>query len=432
MSQCYATSMQRTELFAAIAVGVLIVGGAGSLTFATLAGAVVAPGTVMVETHTRKIQNFDGGTVAAIRVKDGDRVAAGDVLLRLDPTEAEASLEIAKAELAEAQARKRRLACESVGCPNMIEFATTGSVPTDTRASDAWNGQAALLEAHRNIRINKKKQLTERIEQLEQARAALLAQARSNDRQVELTARERAAVEPLYASHNVPLSRMLTVEREEERVKGESFRLQAELQRVAGQIAETRLQIAEVDMTALSDVLREVREVGVKETELIEKITALKVRRDRTVIVAPSAGIVHNLTATTTGGVVKAGEIIAEIVPQDEALIIEARIEAASIDRLQINQTAFVRFISFDQRTTPVLAGKVYLVAPDANQDQRTGQTYYTVQTKLEPGEIAKLGDQNLKPGMPCEVQFQTGKRTILSYLVKPFTDQVARGLRER
>jgi HlyD family secretion protein len=313
----------------------------------------------------------------------------------------------------------------------MAPGATNASIQ-DYRLHEAWRGQVALLESRLNIRANKKKQLTERIEQLDQASAALLAQAQSNDRQAALTARERAAIEPLFVSRNVPLSRMLTVEREEERIKGEAFRLRAELKRVAGQITETRLQIVEVDETALGDVLKEVREVSVKEAELIEKIAALKARRDRTVVAAPTAGLVHNLAVTTIGGAIKPGETIAEIVPQDEALNVEARVEAQSIDRVQLGQTAFVRFFSFNQRTTPVLTGKVSLVAPDANQDQRTGQPYYLVQTKLEPQEIAKLGNQRLLPGMPCEVQFQTGERSILSYLVKPFTDQIARGLRER
>jgi len=431
MAHNYATSIRRIELFAAIGVGVLIIAVAGSVSFCRLAGAVVAPGTVIVENHTRKLQNFDGGTVAEVRVKNGDWVGAGDILLRLDPTETEASLEIAKAELAEVQAHKRRLTCESAGCTQMAPGATNASIQ-DYRLHEAWRGQVALLESRLNIRANKKKQLTERIEQLDQASAALLAQAQSNDRQAALTARERAAVEPLYVSGNVSLSRMLAVEREEERIKGEAFRLRAELQRVAGQIAETRLQIVEVDETALGDVLKEVREVSVKEAELIEKIAALKARRDRTVVAAPTAGLVHNLGVTTIGGAIKPGETIAEIVPQDEALNVEARVEAQSIDRVRLGQPSFVRFFSFDQRTTPVLTGKVSMVAPDANQDQRTGQPYYLVQTKLEPQEIAKLGNQRLLPGMPCEVQFQTGERSILSYLVKPFTDQIARGLRER
>jgi HlyD family secretion protein len=433
MTQTYAASIQRNELSAAITICVIIIGGLGSLALAKLSGAVVTPGTVIVQNNTRKVQNVDGGTVTEIRIKNGDRVAAGDVMLRLDSTEAEASLEIAKSELEELRARKQRLMCESIECPELEDLPLTSlRYHGGDQVSDAWAGQAKLLEARRNVRINKKKQLIERVGQLEQAREAFLAQAQSNERQAALTVRERAAIEPLYISRNVPLSRMLSVEREEERVSGEAFRLKAELRRVAAQIAETRLQIAEVDQTTLGDVLAEVRDVSAKEAELVEKISGLKARRDRTLITAPSAGIVHNLSATTVQGVVKPGEIIAEIVPQEEALIVEARVEAGAIDRLQVDQTVYVRFISFDQRATPVLLGKVSLVAPDANQDQRTGQTYYVVQVWLNSGEMDKLAGQSLRPGMPCEVQFQTGERTILSYLMKPFEDQMSRGLRER
>ena len=428
MNITYTASMRRTEIQAVALIAALIGGGGLALGLAHLSGAVVAPASVVVENSTRKVQHMDGGIIAEIRVKNGDSVAAGDVILRLDATEAAAGLEIAQSQLDETRARKERLLCESVSCPKMPSIA--GDRATDHSAI-AMLGQSRLFDARRETRQSKKKQIAQRTEQLRSAHLALTAQLQSTERQSVLTEREAGLVEPLAGQGLVPLNRLINVQRERERLDGEKLRLAAEIQRAAAQITETEIQLLEIDQTNLSEVLAEIRDAETKEAELVEKVTALKSRRDRAVVVAPVGGLVHNLTATTISGVIKAGETIAEIVPQSEELILEAKVDVASIDRLAVGQTAHIRFPSLNQRATPVLDGTVIMVAADANQDQRSGQNFFSVQARLGSGELARLNGQRLRPGMPAEIQFATGDRALWSYLLKPVTDQMSRALLE-
>ena len=361
-------------------------------------------------------------------MKNGDRVAAGAVLLKLDPTEAKANLQIILSQLAELHALRARLLCERDGCDGLSLPPPTTTEPE--RA--AWTGQAKLFTARRTLREGKKQQFQERIGQLEQEICGLNAQVKSTNEQTGVVDQELEALHHLQQKALVALPRVLDMQRDRERLEGESGRLLAEIARAKVQIGETRLQLLDVDHAALQDILTELREVESKTAEAQEKANAIRVRLDRVTIVAPSEGIVHNLTATTVGGVIHAGDTIAEIVPQDGKLVLEGRVEPTMIDRIQVQQDAVVRFSSFDRRTTPELKGHVTIIAPDAKQDPRGGPPYYVMQVELAANEIAKLAGQNLRPGMPAELNIVTPERTVLSYLVKPFTDQVAHAMKER
>ncbi len=401
-------------------------GGWGS--FASLAGAVIAPAAVIVDGNSKKVQHLEGGIVAEVLVKNGDRVAAGDVLLKLDPTEAKANLQIILSQLAELSALRARLLCERDGCDSL----RSPSPNSTEQERAAWIGQAKLLGARRTLREGKKQQFQERIGQLEQEIAGLTAQVKSTSEQTGLVNQELEALHQLQKHDLVALPRVLDLERDKERLEGENGRLLAEIARAKVQIGETRLQLLDVDHAALQDVLTELREVESKIAEAQEKANAIRVRLDRVAIVAPSEGMVHNLTATTVGGVIHAGDVIAEIVPQDGKLVLEGRVEPAMIDRIQLHQEAVVRFSSFDRRSTPELKGHVTMIAPDAKQDQRGGPPYYVVEVELASDETAKLAGQSLRPGMPAELHLMTPERTVLSYLLKPFTDQVAHAMKER
>jgi HlyD family secretion protein len=402
-------------------------GGWGS--FAELAGAVIAPAAVIVDGNSKKVQHLEGGIVSEVLVKNGDRVAAGAVLLKLDPTEAKANLQIILAQLAELHALRARLLCERDDGCDSLSLPPSGATEQEHAA---WVGQAKLLTARRTLREGKKQQFIERVGQLEQEIAGLNAQVKSTSEQTGLFNQELEALHQLQKHDLVALPRVLDLERDKERLAGENGRLLAEIARAKVQIGETRLQLLDVDHTALQDVLTELREVESKIAEAQEKANAIRVRLDRVAIVAPSEGMVHNLAATTVGGVIHAGDVIAEIVPQDGKLVLEGRVEPAMIDRIHLRQEAVVRFSSFDRRTTPELKGHVTMIAPDAKQDPRGGPPYYVVQVELAANETAKLAGHSLRPGMPAELDIMTPERTVLSYLLKPFTDQVAHAMKER
>jgi len=428
MTDELANSIRRHQRMGLALVLLVTLGLGGWASFASLAGAVIAPAVVIVDGNSKKVQHLEGGIVSEVLVKNGDRVTAGAVLLKLDPTEAKANLQIILSQLAELHALRARLLCERDGCDGL-------SLPppaTTEQERAAWTGQAKLFTARRTLREGKKQQFQERIGQLEQEICGLNAQVKSTNEQTGVVDQELEALHHLQQKDLVALPRVLDMQRDRERLEGESGRLLAEIARAKVQIGETRLQLLDVDHAALQDILTELREVESKTAEAQEKANAIRVRLDRVTIVAPSEGIVHNLTATTVGGVIHAGDTVAEIVPQDGKLVLEGRVEPTMIDRIQLQQDAVVRFSSFDRRTTPELKGHVTMIAPDAKQDPRGGPPYYVMQVELAANEIAKLAGQNLRPGMPAELNIVTPERTVLSYLVKPFTDQVAHAMKER
>ena len=422
----FAKSIRRHQIIASALVTGLALGVGSWGTFASLSGAVIAPGNVVVEGNSRKLQHHEGGIVTEVKVRNGDVVPAGAVLLRLDTTDVKANLKITLSQIIEIEARRARLICERDGCERLEHE------PLAEQAERVWTSQEKLLKARRDVRSGKKQQLGERIAQLEQGIAGLSAQAVSSGRQRDLANQELAALYRLKEGNLVSLNRMLTLEREQERLNGETDRLQAEIARTRMQIGETHLQLIEIEQTTLSEVLAELREVESKHAELTEKAHALRIKLERMTVIAPERGMIHNLAMTATGGIVKAGDTIAEIVPQNEELLIEARVEAGMIDRITIGQQAHARLTSLNERTTPELIGLVSMISADANQDTRGGPSYYVVQIQLLLGQQTLLQGLVLKPGMPAELHFKTGDRAVFSYLLKPFADQIARAMTER
>ncbi len=424
MTTSVATSIRRYQL-AGLAIVAAAFGGLGGwAAVASIAGAVVAPASIVVESSAKKVQHLEGGIVAEIHVANGARVAAGEALFRLADTEARANLQIYKAQLVELQARQARLHAERDG---RSELDRRNAEPG---AEWVWEGQAKLLEARRAVRTGKELQLGERIGQLDQVSSGLAAQAAAKDRQIALIREELRSLYALRENQLVTQSRWLALERESARLEGERGQLVAEVARTAVQIGETRLQHLSVQQTFLSEVLSELRDVETKVNELTEKVAAIGVQLQRTTITAPRAGIVHKLTATTIGGVIRPGEVIAEIVPEEDRLVVEGRVDPGSIDRLSIGQKTIVRFPTVDHRSTPERTGTVAMISPEPKQDA-PGQPFYFI-VRVDLAGDPMLPGHALQPGLPAELNFQTGERTVLSYLVKPLVDQIAHAMRER
>jgi HlyD family secretion protein len=193
------------------------------------------------------------------------------------------------------------------------------------------------------------------------------------------------------------------------------------------------LQIVQIDRDLASDVARELREANAKIGELLERQVVADDQLKRIDIRAPIDGVVHQSTAHTVGGVITAGgDPIMLVVPEGDRLIVEAKVAPRDVDQLHVGQRARVRFLAFNQRTTPEIAGSVSRISADAVTDQRTGDAYYTLRILLDPTEVARLGEFKLIPGIPVEAFVSTGDRKVITYLMKPLSDQFARALRER
>jgi HlyD family secretion protein len=292
--------------------------------------------------------------------------------------------------------------------------------------------ETKLFEVRVNGRTGQKAQLRERVTQLNEEIAGLKAQEAAKDKEISLVEKELVGVRDLYDKHLVQMTRLTTLERDAARLSGERAQYIASRAQARGKITETELQIIQVDKDMVSDVSKDLRETNDKIGEFVERKVTAEDQLRRVDIRAPQDGMVLQSTVHTVGGVITAGDAIMMIVPQADDLQVEAKVNPQDIDKLQIGQKTLLRLSAFNQRTTPELNGVVTRVSPDVTTEQRTGQSYYTIRVSMPPQEVARLGDVKLIPGMPVEAFVQTGDRTLLSYLIKPLSDQLMRAFRER
>jgi HlyD family secretion protein len=425
-------SMRRHLVAAAVVVLVLVVGVGGWGATAVISGAVVASGSLVVDSNVKKVQHPTGGIVGELRVRDGDHVHAGDIVVRLDETVTRANLAIVTKTLDELIARKARLEAERDGWATIVfptQLMTGGNDPDRAAAMES---ERKLFNLRKTARTGQKAQLQERVAQLGEEIAGLTAQQNSKAKEIELVNRELAGVRELWSKNLVQLGRLTALEREAARLDGERGQLIAAAAQAKGKVAETALQILQIDQDLASEVAKELREVDGKIGEFIERKVTAEDQLKRIDVRAPQDGTVFQLAVHTVGGVITAGDPIMLIVPEADNLSVEVKVNPQDIDQLQLNQKAILRFSSFNARTTPEIDGVVTRISADTTTDQRTGQSYYTVRISMPPEQIQRLGEVKLLPGMPVEAFVQTGDRTMLSYLIKPLHDQFVRAFREK
>jgi HlyD family secretion protein len=424
--------MRRHLVAAAVVVLVLVVGVGGWGATAVISGAVVAPGSLVVDSNVKKVQHPTGGIVGELRVRDGDHVHAGDIVVRLDETVTRANLAIVTKTLDELMARKARLEAERDGWATIVFPAQLMTGGNDPDRAAAMESERKLFNLRKTARTGQKAQLQERVAQLGEEISGLTAQQNSKAKEIELVNRELAGVRELWSKNLVQLGRLTALEREAARLDGERGQLIAAAAQAKGKVAETALQILQVDQDLASEVAKELREVDGKIGEFIERKITAEDQLKRIDVRAPQDGTVFQLAVHTVGGVITAGDPIMLIVPEADNLSVEVKVNPQDIDQLQLNQKAILRFSAFNARTTPEIEGVVTRISADTSTDQRTGQNYYTVRISMPPEQVQRLGEVKLLPGMPVEAFVQTGDRTMLSYLVKPLHDQIVRAFREK
>jgi HlyD family secretion protein len=423
----------RTHLIIGLAVVAILAGGLGGwASTAQISGALIAPGSVVVDSNVKKVQHPTGGVVGELRARDGDVVKAGDVVVRLDDTVTKAGLAIVTKNLNGLWARAARLEAEQRGTDQISFPAVLLRHVADDDVKNVISSESKLFSVRSSGRIGQKAQLRERIAQLNEEIGGLTAQEAAKTREIALVEKELVGVRGLYDQQLVQISRLTVLERDAARLAGERAQFMAARAQARGKITETELQIIQIDKDLVSEVSKDLRETNDKIGEFVERKVTAEDQLRRIDIRAPQDGMVLQSTVHTVGGVITAGDAIMLIVPQTDSLSVEARVNPQDIDKLVIGQKTLLRLSAFNQRTTPELNGVVTRVSPDVTTDQRTGQSYYTIRISMPPEEIARLGDVRLIPGMPVEAFVQTGDRTMLAYLVKPLSDQLMRAFREK
>ena len=421
-------SLRRTGMAVAIAL-VGIVGGWAVTT--EIAGAVIATGKVIAAGNTKKVQHPTGGVVGRIFARDGQRVRAGEVLIRLDGTVARTNRDIVIKRLTELLARRARLAAERDGIDAVRFPAELLMQPERSEAAAVREGERRLFASRRAARNGKIQQLGQRKIQIELSIGGIEIQSKAKADEVKLIARELTGARELWRQGLMPVSKLTTLEREMTRVKGEHGQLLASVAQARAAVAETELQLVQIDQDLASEVGRELAEVNGQIAELRERLIAAEDQLARIDVRAPQAGVVHQSVVHTVGGVIGAGETLMEIVPRDDRFVVEARVEPQDIDQIHTSQAAVLRFSAFNQRTTPEVSGTVEVVAANTTVDQASRRSHYAVRIAVAESELARLGEVSLVSGMPVEAFIRTHERNVLSYLLKPLTDQLQRAFRD-
>jgi HlyD family secretion protein len=420
----------RRRLIGGLLLTLLLAGGFGGwAAMASISSAVIAPGLVIVDGHGKKVQHPTGGVVGEILVKGGSKVTSGDVLMRLDPTQTKAALGIVISQLEQLEGRRARLQAEQT-LAAQVKF-PEGFSARSPEAAEIAASERALYEAQIVEKDGQKKQLLERIGQLRTEIDGLNSQLKAKKTELTLASEEYDRVKDLYDRKLAPVTRVLSIERDVTRLEGERGALVSSVAKAEGQISETQLQIISLDQTMRSDSMKELRDVEAKIAELVERRSAAQDQLNRIDIRAPRSGIVHELQVHTVGGVIQAAETLMTIIPSDDKLAVEVRISPTDIDQVSVGQKAVLRFSAFNQRVTPEFKGEVQQIAADLTKEPQTGLQYYVARISIAPQDEDKVRDLKLVPGMPVESFVETGSRTAISYLFKPFNDQIARAFRE-
>jgi HlyD family secretion protein len=423
--------LRRYTLVGSATVIFLLAGVGGWAAFTEISGAVIAPGALVVNSRVQEVQHPTGGIVADILARNGQYVQAGDVLVRLDETVTRANLAIISKALDELTVRKARLAAERSDANTMAFPADLLRRQAEPEIAQLLEGERRLFEVRRSARVGQKEQLKERIKQLQKECEGYSAQIDAKVNEIKFINRELEGARTLWQKNLVTLSKLTELERNGTRIEGERGQYIAALAQAKGRVVETELQILQVDLGFGSEVGSELREVEAKLGELVEQKVAAEDQLRRVEIRAPQDGVVHESTVHTIGGVISPGKAIMLVVPTADKFVVEAKVRPSDIDELQIGQLAGLRFTALNQRTTPEIDGNISRIAADVSVDERTGESFYTVDIAFDAQQMSRLGKVKLVPGMPVDAFVKTQDRTVISYLLKPISDQFARAFRE-
>ncbi|WP_413718533.1 HlyD family type I secretion periplasmic adaptor subunit [Silicimonas sp. MF1-12-2] len=424
----YSGTMPLTIGFLALA---LLVGGVGVWSVRTeISGAIIAPGMIVLENNRQVVQHPEGGIVERIEARDGDQVKAGDLLIQLDDTLLRSELAVAELQLIELRARRGRLEAERDQADD-IRFPDELLALDSEQARAQIEGQRVLFVARKETLEKELSQLVERTLQTRNQIEGAEAQLAALNTQEELASEELVVQEDALSRGLTQSGRVSTLRREAAQLQGQIGQLRSDIARFRGEIASFEIEAVRLQNARREAAISELRDIQFRELELTEQRGSLLKRLDRLDIRAPVAGIVYGSTVFAQNSVVRSAEPLLYIIPQDQPLIVNSRVEAIHIDQVHVGQAATLRFSAFNQRLTPEVTGQVTSVSADVFQDEVTGLTYYRVDLIPLEEELPKLADQSLLPGMPVEAYLKTENRTPLSYLTKPLTDYFGRAFRE-
>ncbi|WP_264211338.1 HlyD family type I secretion periplasmic adaptor subunit [Leisingera thetidis] len=412
----------------------VLVGGFGSWSvLSSISGAVVATGRIEVDRNRQVVQHLDGGIVAEILVDEGDTVAEGDTLIRLDANELASQLVIIEGQLFELMARRGRLEAERDEAEEVAfdpELLAAGQEQPDVK--DLVEGQNRLFQARKDTTAREIEQLEKRRSQIEEQIRGIQAQQQSMTVQLDLISEELGNQQSLLDRGLAQAATVLNLRRTQANLEGQLGELVASEAQAEGRITEIDIEILKLGTGQREEAITRLRDLRYQELELAENRRSLQQRLARLDITAPVSGIVYGLQVQTPRSVIRPADPVLYLVPQDRPLVIAAQVAPTDIDQLYTGQEVTLRFSALDQRSTPELFGHVTQVSADAFEDQGSGVSYYRAEIELNPGEQGRLpAGTVLIPGMPVESYIRTADRSPLAYLIKPLADYFNKAFRE-
>ncbi len=392
--------------------------------FVPLATGAIAQGRIISESASKTIQHLEGGIVKEILVKEGQKVAEGEVLIRLENVSAESRNEQIRNQYIAAKATEARLLAERDGAATItFDPALTSREATDPQVKDAMDAQRRLFATRKASVDGQISVLNQRIAQSDQEVAGLREQASAASQQIGLLNQEINVVEGLLASGNATKPRLLALQRQQAQLSGQRGQALAMASRAGQNIQESKIAMLNLKNEMLNNVIKELKETQVQLAALDEQARASADVVRRVDITAPIAGTVTGLAVHTVGGVVQPGATVLTLVPANDRLIVEARVAPQDIDIVHPGLIAQVRLTALKSRYMRPVEGKVITISADRFEDNRSGESFYVARIEIPQEEMAALGDAKLTPGMGADTLIVTGRRTMLSYIVQPIRD---------
>jgi HlyD family type I secretion membrane fusion protein len=423
-------SIKRVALAGWLIIAVFFGGIGAWAATAPLNGAVVGNAVVKVEGNRKSVQHLDGGIIKELRIKEGDKVSAGDTLVVLDETQPRAEYDILSQQYVVLRATEVRLLTE-------LDHSSELVMPEDLKTQDSyfksvWNGQVNQFESRRAALEGQRSVIREKINQLGSQIVGAEAQVKAFTDQISSVRAEAKDIAPLVARGLIARPRILQLERTAFGLEGQIADANANIAKARQAIAEQQQQIAQLDNDRMADVTKDLRDTQAKMLEVIPKAMNAKAVLGRMEIRSPYAGRVVALTVFSVGGVIQRGEKILDIVPDQDLLTIEAQIAVEDISDIRPNMRAEVHLTAYKQRIVPIIHGDVIQVSADRLTDPKTNNPYYVAFVRVDEAELAAMPNIKLYPGMPATVMIPTIQRTALDYIVGPLVMSFNHAFRQK
>jgi len=412
---------------------VVFIGGFGSwAALAPLESAAIAIGEIIVEGNRRSVEHLEGGIVRELLVRDGTHVDSGDPLILLDDTQAMASMQLLRKRWQDNTALAARLTAEQADAKEIVfPEELLEQAKTDPHAASVIQTQENIFRSREATMESQMSMLSRRSAQFQEEIMGLEAEIAAIDEELVHIRAELRDVRSLVERGLTRRERLYSLQRQEASILGRRGRNMASIARARQSISENEIRVETLKTEARENAVRELRDVQAQLADIQERLLAAKDVLNRTTISAPMSGIVVNFQVHTEGEVISPGETLMQIVPEDEQLVVQARIDPIDIDVVKEDLPARVRLTALSARTTPELEAWVERVSADRLVDEQSGLVYYQARIRILADQIDRLEGAPLFPGMPVEVMIATGDTTLLDYLIQPISDLMRRGMTE-